>query len=270
MGAELLTTVARVKAWLSTSNPPTTEDVLFGTLVLAASTYIRNNINRDVIVSRTISERRDGNGQGTMMLRHYPVTSYTSLSIDNNAIAVSAPIGMGAGYFIDTWDGIGFGEPASVELFGYGFGRGRANVVHVYTAGYLISGEATVIPSTPFQITAQGPDGPFARNVSVTINGVAAVAVASAPTAGQYVVSSIGVYTFAAADAGKTAALSYGYIPASLEQAAFECVAERYRYRDRIGQISKSQGGEVISFSTKAKSDYVKDLLQPFTRVVMP
>lgn len=269
MGAELLTTVARAKAWLSTSNPPT-DDALLGTLVLAASRYIVNFVNRDVIVSRAVTERRNGENSASMMLRHYPVTAYASLSVDNAAIIASTPIGVGAGWFVDLWDGIGFGEHASVELYGSRFNRGRANVVHSYTAGYLIWGETGIIPASPFQVTAQGPDGPWARDAGVTINSVAAAAVASAPAAGQYVVSATGVYTFAAADVGKTAALSYGYVPAALEQAAFELVAERYRYRERIGQVSKSMGQEVITFSTKARHDYVTDLLNPFKSVVTP
>ena len=58
---------------------------------------------------------------------------------------------------------------------------------------------------------------------------------ANIPSQGQYNVSS-GVYAFAAADAGAAVLISYGFIPAAINNACIEWVAERYRYRTRVGQ----------------------------------
>lgn len=60
-------------------------------------------------------------------------------------------------------------------------------------------------------------------------------AVAATPSAGQYNVSA-GVYTFSAADVGAAVLISYGFIPAAINNACIEWVAERYRYRTRVGQ----------------------------------
>ena len=40
-----------------------------------------------------------------------------------------------------------------------------------------------------------------------------------------------GVYSFAAVDAGASVLISYGFIPAAINNACIEWVAERYRYR---------------------------------------
>lgn len=70
----------------------------------------------------------------------------------------------------------------------------------------------SAIPATPFQITVTPPDsGVFLEDLGVrNSNGLAMTRVASAPAEGQYSVAS-GVYTFAAADTGKTVYISYSY-----------------------------------------------------------
>ena len=67
-------------------------------------------------------------------------------------------------------------------------------------------------------------------------------AVTGTPAAGQYNVSG-GVYTFAAADAGANVLISYGFIPAAINNACIEWVAERYRYRTRVGQSRRPSAG---------------------------
>ncbi len=96
------------------------------------------------------------------------------------------------------------------------------------------------------------------------------MAVAGTPSVGQYSISG-GVYTFAAADTDAAVLLSYGYVPADLGFCCLDWAAELYSYRARIGQRSKSLGGqETISFIVKDVPDFVATALQPFKRVVMP
>ena len=74
---------------------------------------------------------------------------------------------------------------------------------------------ASTIPTTPFQVTVVPPNsGTFVANLGVTINGVAATRVASAPAVGQYSLAGA-VYTFNTGDQGKTARISYEYSAAS-------------------------------------------------------
>jgi len=71
----------------------------------------------------------------------------------------------------------------------------------------------TLIPGTPYQITPTVPgSGTWAADEGVfdLSTGRQMTRVASAPATGQYTVSA-GVYTFAAADTGKTVAINYKY-----------------------------------------------------------
>ena len=100
-------------------------------------------------------------------------------------------------------------------------------------------------------------------------SGTALTLVTGTPAVGEYAVAK-GIYTFAAADASQNVLISYSFIPADIEQACIEMVGERYRTKDRIGENSKTLGGqETVSYSTAALNDYVKGLLQPFKRVIL-
>lgn len=74
---------------------------------------------------------------------------------------------------------------------------------------------AAAVPSgAPYTITVAPPNtGTFVTDMGVffAATGVQLTRVTSAPAAGQYSVSAAGVYTFAAADAGKSVGLSYEY-----------------------------------------------------------
>lgn len=77
----------------------------------------------------------------------------------------------------------------------------------------LAEDETASIPATPFQITVTNHTV-FVHDEGVidTLTGTQLTKVASAPTTGQYSVDeSTGIYTFAAADTGKSVKISYTY-----------------------------------------------------------
>jgi hypothetical protein len=76
-------------------------------------------------------------------------------------------------------------------------------------------------------------------------------------SSGQYAVVN-GVYSFAPADAGSTVLLTYGYVPADLASCCMDWAAERYAYRSRIGQHSKSLGGQ----ETMGQADALRGALE--------
>jgi len=83
------------------------------------------------------------------------------------------------------------------------------------SAGEVLSvqGESGTIPGTPFTLTAAN-GATFNTDLGVlnTLTGLWFTRVASAPATGQYSVNTTtGVYTFAAADTGKTVKLYYTY-----------------------------------------------------------
>lgn len=78
--------------------------------------------------------------------------------------------------------------------------------------------QAVTIPATPFQVTSSVPNsGTYGSDLGVynATTGNQLTRVASAPAAGQYSVSALGVYTFAAADTGAVMKISYEYAAAS-------------------------------------------------------
>lgn len=70
--------------------------------------------------------------------------------------------------------------------------------------------EAAVVPTTPFQVTVVNA-ATFDQDLGVVYaaSNLPLIKVASAPTVGQYSVSGVGVYTFAAADVASALLINY-------------------------------------------------------------
>lgn len=271
-----LTTLAAVKAWLAIPDAQTANDALLQSLLSAASRFLINYLSRGNLLSATYTDRFDGSGWGqrSLLLPRWPVTSVTSLSIGLTAIAAAVPMAPGGqppnGYLLEAWDGIPAGKMQAISLYNASFPSGLQNIAVTYVAGYLAT-DAGVIPSTPFQITAQQAYGAFAADGGVVrvSNGQAFTKVGSGPTAGQYSVSATGVYLFAAADVGAAVLISYSYIPLDVAQACSQMVGEQYSYRSRIGMISKTLGGqETITFSQKNLTPDIMLMLSNYKNVV--
>ena len=278
-----LTSLASVKAWLNITN--SNDDAVLGPLITAVSRQIQSYLSRNVIVPRAIVERFDGLGNDRIYLRNWPVLSVSQLLIDNRAILASQAPGAGvaqnAGYLLSPWDGMPPGAPQELDLIGYwnsfsryDFARGRQNIQVSYLAGYAVQNEAQSVPSTPgpYTIVADQPWGPWASDEGVSYaNGAALISVNGTPLVGQYSVSG-GTYTFSASDAGNAVLISYGFIPQDIAQSCMELVSKRFRYKDRIGQTSKSIGGqETVSYGlvTKSLPPAIALMLQPYRSVLV-
>jgi hypothetical protein len=221
-----------------------------------------------MVIPTAFTETLDAVHCKRYFLRHWPVLSVSSVIAGNLAVpaATSFPH---HGYLLSTWDGYPPGSPQWIDLFGYGRPGGRQNVAISYTAGYQISNEAQSVPaSAPFAVRTNQPLGAWASDCGVSYaNGAALTAVAGTPTQGQYSLSG-GVYTFAAADAGAAISVSYGFIPTDLSNACCQWVTEWLSYQNRIGQRSKSLGGqETASFIVGPIPPMVEAMLQPYRRV---
>lgn len=264
-----LATLEELKAWLKASGTNFTDadNALLNALLMRASNLIFEYISNSDVVKRAVEEVRDGTNSIGLMLREWPVLSISSLSI--NGVAINAATGAtDTGYILAAWRGTGAGQPQMLKLRNKTFYEGIANVSVSYVAGYVISGEQQTINSS-HQVTASANAGDWAASESVKFadTGEALTKVASAPAPSQYSVAA-GVYTFNTVDDGRSVLLEYSYIPATLTQACVEWVSERYNYRTRIGQTSKSVGGqETVSFSIKDIPDFIALALQPFCKV---
>ena len=266
-----LSTIANVKEWAGVDSPKT--DPMIGRLISSMSQAIRNYCQRDSFLSRTFTETYDGSGSDTLLLRQFPVTSISGLSIDGVAIPAATPTSP-AGFTFDSWSGFPAGSVCAVSLCGYGFREGRNNVTITYTAGYLVQGEAHVVPASPFQVAPSAPYGAFAADGAVAYaNGTKLTPVASAPAVGQYIAPNpfavsnpSQAYTFAAADAGQALTFAYSFIPTDVEQCLIEWAAERLKYRTRIGEMSHATGGsQTASFTQGPMPKWVMDALNTYS-----
>jgi len=275
MAASDLAVLADVKTWLAgSSGIGTTDDALLARLITDVSGAITAYLGRPSLIPRTLSERLDGNGKTRLFLPRYPVLQIASLVIDTVAVAAATPPAAGTphpcGYLLEIWNGLPPGRPQALDLFDMVFRRGRQNVVVTYSAGYAVEGEAATVPAVPgpYNVAAAAPFGPWASDAGVAYeSGAALAAVAGSPAAGQYNVSA-GIYTFSAADAGASVLISYGFIPAAINNACIEWVAERYRYRTRIGQSAQTVAGQqTASYSLKDIPDFIRASLDPYRSV---
>ena len=291
-----LTNLTNVKNWIGSpagSGMSAGDDATLNRLIAAASAQIMTYIGRQTIFKNNVTnDTYNGNGQKSMLIMQWPVITLNSVYV-SNVLIPPATNNTDAGWLLMPWDGFSAGRPQQLGLNGYlfatpvgcgdsyygggapynsgftrnsnGLGRPIQNVILNYICGYMIQNEAAgVIPATPYQLTAAQPNGTWGQDDGLTIAGVAGVPVASGPTTGQYSVAN-GVYTFAAADTGKAVVLNYSYIPSDLEQACIEIVSEKYSYKSRIGQKTKSLiGNETASFNLAGMTDSVRMLLKPY------
>ena len=262
-----LVALADLKRWLAISSSD--DDDVLATLAADTSRAVAALLARPTLLPSVGTDVFDGTGQRALMLRRWPVTAVASCLVDG--VAYGPALGTSTGFVLDAADPAPPGRMARLALRGARFRQGLGNVAVTYTAGYGVFGELATVPVTaPFAIAAAAPYGAFATDLGVGYAGGAALASSGtgvlAP--GQYTVAN-GVYAFAAGDAGAAVALNYGYVPADLARAALEWAADRYSSRGRIGQASRSLGGqETTSFIVRDMPAVVATLLQPYRQVV--
>ena len=108
-----------------------------------------------------------------------------------------------------------------------------------YVAGYGNSvNETHSIPASPAYTITVSQASAFScdQSVTYTAGGAALTAVASNPAVGQYSVNlSTGIYTFAAADAGKSLSMTYATldVPDDIQEVCTRLVTGRYRSKGR-------------------------------------
>ena len=267
MNATDLVSLAAVKSWLNISS--NREDVLLGRMITQVSRVVLNYINRSMVLPVTVTESYDGNGKDWIQLRSWPAISVISVIIGTQTVPQAAGQGQ-PGWSLEPSDDDPPGHMQRLSLTGYMFWKGIGNVLVTYRCGYQITDESATIDASSYTATPAAVCGDWASDVGVTFaSGAALTKVSASPSAGQYMWDADNLrYQFSAADAGKQVLLTYGYIPADLAMATIEWIGERYRYKDRIGQTSKSLGGqETVSFTKDQVPVFVAQGLQNFRRV---
>ncbi len=289
-----LTYLANVRQWLGSST--STDDALLNRLIAEASRTILNYLQRADIGLTTTTEMISGRGERKIQLRNWPVVSANSLVV--NGVSIPASTGpTNYGFFLEPVYGSTAGRAQNLGVIGgfaglgvivspgyssfaesdswgsRGFPRGIGNIAVNYSYGYCVQNEAQTVPASPYEVLPLGPFGSWSGDNGVRyLNGAALTAVTGNPSAGQYVPPNLAgdspalYYQFSAADSGSSVLLNYNYVPYDVEQACIEIVAERYRYKSRIGQISQTLGGqETSTYLVKdALTAAIKFRLEPY------
>lgn len=280
-----LATLTDVKAWLSLTNSG--QDAVLSRLITSMSGIIRTHINRFALDHRTYTDRFNGTGTQSAVLRNWPITKIRQVVVGGTIIPASTPLSdtsLGDVTSSDGWvlqpayDGNPPGQDQTVVLLGgYYYQHGNANVAVTYDAGYWIPDEAFLVPTDPFQYQVAAPQGPWCTDNGVVYaeTGTPLVRVASAPSVGQYALAPTppggqpGLYQFSGADVGVAMLVSYSFAPYDLSQAVIEWIGERNAYRARIGLKSKSLGGqESMSWDLSGIPAFIAGALQPYVDVV--
>jgi hypothetical protein len=289
-----LTTPQRVANWMP--SPPALPSVIINQLISSMTGLIYSKLNRARTYNQSFTRKFDGLGNMQIILPEYPVTSITSLQIGTYVVPQSVLVPSGSvqpantnawyGYRCNTWQGDLPGENATLDFANGIYRNGAQNIIVTYNAGYLVSNENAQVPAiAPYQITVLQQQGIWCRDNGVMYaNGNTLTPVTGTPTIGQYNApsdSNPGLYTFSNSDAGANLLISYSFIPAALEEACIQMIVERYNYRNRVGDMSKSLGGqETVRFfrgnsgmpwgRTGSLPPEVMDLIWPYVSIVPP
>ena len=277
MTTPALISLDSVQEWLQ-GNPqtpfPSTSNNLLTRMIAGVSAFAVTYLSRP-IAPATFTETYNGNGHAQMMLRQQPIIQVRSVTVDTTTVTARTQVGS-FGYVAD--DAMLYIDGGGLTVFGYGppqmFSCGIQNVLVVYDAGYQTTATVVVPSGTPY--TLDTDDLPQMwntdRGVAYASTGTAFTLVTSAPSvAGTYQVT-LGAngnaqYAFAAADAGASVVITYGYTPGDVAQALIELVGERVRTRDRIGETSKNFGQQTTSFSQRDMNANIKASLQQYRQV---
>lgn len=283
-----LTTPANAQAYVAAfAGMPVSSPIIVG-LVTRISRWIESKLNRSLLVPKSYSQQFNGSGTTALVLPNWPVVgdALTALTIGGAAIQLAPQANNTAtfsptwGYRLQPWNGLPPGIPAVVELVGGAFYYpGNQNVVVNYTAGYQVSNElvptggmTTYLPLTPYGIwaTDEGVEYTATATALVPTTGLA-------PAVGTYVPPSpnaatpVLTYLFNALDVAAGLSLSYGFIPADLEQVCLELIAERASYRSRIGVRSQSLASqESMTYNLDGMPAYAQAMLMPYVSVLPP
>lgn len=280
-----LTTLATLQAYA----PSTINAAILPGMIARASRWILSELNRSFILPKTYNEFYSGTGTRQLILPNWPVLGIASLYVDGalqrevsslivNGITVYSSA---YGWSFAAWNGVPPGDPAAVALAGgQSFWGGIRNIQISYTAGYQVTDEEATVPAaTPFEVEPLQPYGTWATDQGVTYaDGTPLVAITSGtPNVGEYLPPAPDAttpranYTFSEDDAEAAVLLSYGYIPADLEQLALELILSRNEYRRNAGIRSKTLANqETIVFENRPLSESAAGIISAYKSVLPP
>ncbi len=273
-GPNDLTTLAAVKAFAKV--PTSADDDLLQGMLTRMSRAALTWCSRDSFYGRTVTAGLMATQASYLIMPEFPVTSVSALgSIPAAAAPAPGASALPSGYLLEAWNGIPPG--GAQRLTGYGYSMIQPGGIGcTYRVGYETIGEAAVIPATgPFTVAPAAPYGPAMVDSGVVLvsTGVPLTRVTGTPATGQYsftqdAATGLWFYTFAAADHGAAVLLSYSFCPGDVFQVVTEWTAERYAYRDRKSETTRSLAGQqTAGYTIDALPVFVREILQQYQAV---
>jgi hypothetical protein len=147
---------------------------------------------------------------------------------------------------------------------------------------YIQTWLGRTIASATYTETRDGTGGdrlmfsnyPVTAVTSLSVDGISIPLAANSQQPGYLwnatSIRTINGYSFTRGVQNVTVAYTAGYAatPNEIEQAAIELVSLRYKDKDRIGQTSKSIGGESVTFTQQDFSDAITATLAQYKKVI--
>jgi hypothetical protein len=179
----------------------------------------------------------------------YP--AYAGGGVASAEDVVLARLVSAASAFVGSWLGRSIAQQGYSELWD---GNGRVKMMFPnwpVSAVTSLAIDGMAIPPAP----PSAPSGASLPGYLVTDRGMALALIGYSFTEG-----------FQNVAVGYTA--GYAATPPEIEQAVIELVALRYRERERVGEVSKSAGGQMtVSYSQQDMADGTKAALEPYRKV---
>lgn len=253
----MLTTLNAVKSYLTITS--TAQDALITTLIARESALIEQWTGRTFPSVSNTRKRLNGTGGTIMVLPDNPIISVSELIIAGKTITASAD-GIQSGFLFDD---------TALFMIGDRFPAGRQNVQCSWEAGYLAK-ESVYVPTGNVPTITPITGGTAVTVVSVNddTTGLVMAQVGTAPASGQYSFSA-GGFTFNPAQYNHQVTMTYGYVPAPVEQACIEMVGLDLQQRSNIGINSKNLATESVTYEKKGISDSAMEMLKPYRRMVI-
>jgi len=151
LSAKALTTIANVKAYLKIPTGTTTQDTIIEGEINWVSDFIDRYLNRTLKSATYTNEYHVGDRTQFIVTKHYPITSVTSLYVDD--ILQDSD-----DYQVDdvkVYLPQGFARNAYVEGVSNYPVRPTRNIKMTYVAGYVLSGESRTLPYDIEQVAIQ-------------------------------------------------------------------------------------------------------------------
>lgn len=250
---EDLTDLATVKSELQIQPATTANDTWLTRAIARMSSMMANYTNRTLVpelVQDVVDIDRDpypaqtAGGFAQLQLSRWPVLGVVSV-VQTLSVTQSQTLIEGTDYRVDAANG----QLLRLDAYtGVGSTWEARPVTVIYTAGYgTIVNESHAVPaSSPWQVTVASA-ATFSCDQQVRFtSGTALTRVTGAPAAGQYSVAN-GVYTFAAADAGKVLTFTYAaaLIPDDLVDICLRMVTARFHARGRDPMLMQRETPQV-------------------------